>query len=188
MAQGAVPSGGRSSRAARKPAETSHPVLQLSISYLSFEQPAGGKSSLCAGQVLGLALLPARASGAAASSCLLAAQAGLRNAIPIQPWCSPWSGSHHTCVFQIFFKIRIIPRAAAASPFSKSEAVRSPAYKNPSVLPSGGSMQLKSSEQKHPSTHLDPSGVTREKVSAWPWDVQQGAEVCTASRNVSVVM
>lgn len=69
-AQGAVPSGRRSSRAAGKAAETSHPVLQLSISYLSFEQPAGEKSSLRAGQVLGPALLPARASGAAVSSCL----------------------------------------------------------------------------------------------------------------------
>lgn len=77
-----------------------------------------------------------------------AAQAGPRDTTPIQRWCSPWSGSQHTCVFRIFFKIRIIPRAAAASPFSKSEPVRSPAYKNPSVLPSGGRMQLKSSRAK----------------------------------------
>lgn len=48
-------------------------------------------------------------------------------------------------------------------------------------------MQLKSSQAKM-SKRMDPSGVSREKVSAWPWDVQQGAEVCMASRNVSVVM
>lgn len=77
-----------------------------------------------------------------------AAQVGLRDTIPIQGQCSPWSGSHHTCGSQILFKIWIIPRAAAASPLSKSKPVRSPAYKNPSVLPSGGRMWLKSSPAK----------------------------------------
>lgn len=128
-------------------------MLQLSISYLSFEQPAGEErrgeeSSLRAGQVLGLALLCVGASGAAASSCLPSCTGGTERHDPNPGQCSPWSGSHHTCGSQILFKIWIIPRAAAASPLSKSKPVRSPAYKNPSVLPSGGRMWLKSSPAK----------------------------------------
>lgn len=84
--------------------------------------------------------------------------------IPVQCRCSPWSGSHHNCGFQIFFKIWIIPRAAAASPFSKSKPVRSPAYKNPSVLPSGGRMWLKSSRAKTSRHMPGPKWNDQRKV------------------------
>lgn len=111
MAQAAVPSGGCSSRAAGKPAETSPPTLQLSISYLSFEQPAGEKSSLRAGQVLGLALLTVRAPGAAASSCLPGCTGGTeRHDHEPKHRCSPWSGSHHIlAVFKFSLKSGLSP-------------------------------------------------------------------------------
>lgn len=113
------------------------PAPQLSISYLSFEQPAE-ESSLCVGQVLGLAplnRLRARASGA--GSLLLPPQAGeprractrgTKREKSQSNACAEslvWK-SRHICSFEIFFKILIIPRATVP-PFSKFELMRSPA-------------------------------------------------------------
>ncbi|KQK74003.1 hypothetical protein AAES_160364 [Amazona aestiva] len=80
-----TPNGGRSSRAGWKPAKTSRPMAQLSISYLSFEQPAE-EFNCIVGRSWGLNMMALAASSCLPQleSCEECAQVGLRESIPIK--------------------------------------------------------------------------------------------------------
>lgn len=149
-------------------------MLQLSISYLSFEQPAE-ESSLCVGQVLGLAplnRLRARASGA--GSLLLPPRAGeprractggtKREKFQSNTCAESlvWK-SRHICSFEIFFKILMIPRATVPS-FSKFELMRSPACQIPCAPTQREDAAKAQLSKGSRALCLDPSGVTREKA------------------------